>query len=295
MTGADRPRIFVLIPTIGRADCVRELVGWLAMQSRAPDGVIVVGVSESDIAGVAQGSTVPVEVALWEKGLTRQRNHALSLAAGRADIVLFIDDDFVPSRDYLAELEKAFADLPDVAGMTGRVIRDGVKGEPIPFEQACAIVDADISPKALLIEDKQGLYGCNMAFRISMIGGLSFDERLPLYGWQEDVDFAFQVSRRGRVVRINSLAGVHMGQRGARQPGMRLGYSQIANPVYLLRKRTIRPGLAYRIMWRNVATNLIKSFRPDRDVDRRGRALGNLLALRDIIIGRVDPERILEF
>lgn len=290
------PRIFVLIPTIGRAACVRDVVGLLDRQTRVPDGVIVVGVSEADVAGVSEATTLPIEVALWQKGLTRQRNRALVMAAaGGADIVLFIDDDFVMAPTYLAELEAAFAADTSIAGITGRVIRDGVKGLPIPFAEAVALGEQDRRPDAVRVEDKQGLYGCNMAFRCSVIAGLEFDEKLPLYGWQEDVDFANRVSKRGRVVRMNTMAGVHMGQRGGRQPGRRLGYSQIANPVYLLRKRTIRPGLAYRIIWRNIASNLIRSIVPDPDIDRRGRALGNLIALKDIVMGRDDPERILEF
>ena len=266
----DRSRIFVLIPTIGRAGCVANVVRWLERQTRRVDGIVVVGVSSSDIAGVGEGATIAVETALWDKGLTRQRNHGLDLVSGRADIVLFVDDDFVPSRTYIAELEKAFDRGADIAGITGRVIQDGVKGSAISFDEALTLVDADVVPPKLVVEDKQGLYGCNMAFRMASIEGLRFDERLPLYGWQEDVDFAFRVSRRGRVVRMNTMAGVHMGVKGARTSGKRLGYSQIANPMYLLRKQTIRRGLAYRIMWRNVATNLLRSFYPEHNVDRRG-------------------------
>jgi hypothetical protein len=38
----------------------------------------------------------------WPRGLCRQRNRALELLAGRCDVVIFFDDDFVPSPDYLA-------------------------------------------------------------------------------------------------------------------------------------------------------------------------------------------------
>ncbi len=293
-TVSPSPSIFILVASIGRADCLCKLMRWLASQTRPVDGIIVVGVSPDDVAGVAEASTLPVEVALWQKGLTRQRNHAIERAHGRADIILFLDDDFVPSRTYVAELEAAFAADRRIIGITGRVIKDGVRGEGIAFEDAVSIVERDTPPGEITIEDKQGLYGCNMAFRMNAIDGLRFDEWLPLYGWQEDVDFGFRVSARGRVVRMNTMSGVHMGAKGARTSGKRLGYSQVANPVYLLRKGTIRPRLAYRIMVRNMVTNMVNSIRPEPTIDRRGRALGNLLAIRDLCIGRIHPERVLD-
>jgi hypothetical protein len=124
---------------------------------------------------------------------------------------------------------------------------------------------------------------------------LRFDENLPLYGWQEDFDFSYQVGRSGRLVRDASLRGVHMGVKVGRSSGKRLGYSQIANPLYLLNKRTMPSKRALRLIRDNVAANIARSIRPEHHVDRRGRLLGNLLAIRDLVSSRLDPRRILEF
>ena len=67
---------------------------------------------------------------------------------------------------------------------------------------------------------------------------LTFDEQLPLYGWLEDVDFSRRVAGYGRVVKVSAARGVHLGVKAARQRGVQLGYSQVANPVYLMRKGT---------------------------------------------------------
>jgi hypothetical protein len=72
-----------------------------------------------------------------------------------------------------------------------------------------------------------------------------------------------------------------------------LGYSQIANPVHLVRKGTFTFRRALFQMARNVAMNLCFSFTPEPYVDRRGRLRGNLTALKDLVLGRVHPERIL--
>ena len=78
-----------------------------------------------------------------------------------------------------------------------------------------------------------------MSIRTSAIGALRFDERLPLYGWQEDIDFTSQLRASGRVVGLNTLNGVHLATKSGRISGMKFGYSQIANPVYLVRKGTM--------------------------------------------------------
>src|SRR5690606_28448217 len=109
------------------------------------------------------------------------------------------DDDFLPARDYLAVLEAAFTSNADWAALTGEVIRDGVCGQGIDFGEGVRLLDEDWSevPRVSRPVEVPATYGCNMAFRCSSIGDLRFDERLPLYAWQEDVDFSTQIARRG--------------------------------------------------------------------------------------------------
>jgi hypothetical protein len=133
-----------------------------------------------------------------------------------------------------------------------------------------------------------------MSVRSAAVGELRFDERLPLYGWQEDIDFTCQLRQRGRVVGMNTLQGVHLAAKQGRTSGVRFGYSQVANAVYLVRKGTVPRGFAYRLMVRNIAANVVKSVRPEPYVDRKGRLKGNLLAAYHVLKGRVDPEYILK-
>lgn len=282
-------RLFVVIATVGRAQLAGQVVALLTQQTRPPDAIVVVGVDEADVAGLAP----PVEVLRCEKGLPRQRNRALAHIGTRADLVVFFDDDFVPRPDYLAQVEALFARDPGLVGITGRLIADGIAGTGIPFEDALALVAADQPPPAEE-QPRRGLYGCNMAIRLSAARGIWFDENLPLYGWQEDIDFTYQVGQRGRMIRSSLPAGVHMGAKGGRTSGTRLGYSQVANPLYLLGKRTIPPRLAWRIMTRNIASNLVRSLRPEAHIDRAGRLRGNAIALGHLLTGRLHPTRILK-
>ena len=139
-----------------------------------------------------------------------------------------------------------------------------------------------------------GTYGCNMAFRVVAVRehAIRFDENLPYYSWQEDNDFSRRLGRHGAILRLGAARGVHLGHKGGKTSGVRLGYSQVANFVYLMRKGSVPGGVAVRHILRNLAANLLHAARPEPWVDRRGRLRGNILALADLLRGRCDPRRI---
>jgi hypothetical protein len=45
----------------------------------------------------------------------------------------------------------------------------------------------------------------------------------------------------------------------------------------------------------NIAANTVKSFAAEPWIDRRGRLIGNITGLWDIVRGRAHPARIMEF
>lgn len=288
-------RITVIVPTSGRPAVVSRLLSHLERQTRQPDLVIVSATSPRDIGTVRQAS-FPMSCVFGPPGLCAQRNRGLALCRAGTDIVVFFDDDFVPADTYLEVLASAFAEHPDYVVLTGHVLADGACGPGLSFEEAQALLDThgrtSVSPAR--IEDRPGAYGCNMAIRASAIGDLRFDERLPLYGWQEDTDFTRQLRARGRIVFAGNLRGVHLGTKGGRVSGVRLGYSQIVNPVYLIGKGTMTRGYGLRLICRNLAANIAKSIRPEPYIDRRGRLRGNLIGFAHVLTRRADPEYILK-
>jgi GT2 family glycosyltransferase len=293
--GTAELRIAVGIATVGRAPLLRAIVEELAQQTRMPDRIVICAPTQADVDGVPAGPTT--EIVIGARGLTRQRNVIL----GRVDdfdVVVFFDDDFVPAPTYMAAVERLFAAQSDVAMATGSVIADGIIGPGLSLDdvrrrlaQAGSVLDSDAS-----VEEVSNGYGCNMAVRLATARAAQcrFDERLPLYGWMEDVDFSRQLARHGRIVKAAAAQGFHLGVKRGRQSGVRLGYSQVANPIYLSRKGTCPWPRTLRLMSRNIAANLVRSLRPEPYIDRLGRVLGNLKALRDLATGRLDPQRILE-
>jgi GT2 family glycosyltransferase len=286
--------IVIGIPTVGRAAILRETLIALTRQTRQPNRTIICGTKPADAEGAAEiGNT---EIIFANPGLPKQRN-ALITAAPDADVMLFFDDDFLPDPNYLAVIEQIMERDPTVAVTTGRVLRDGIGGPGLDIAEAEAALRNDQAAGSDRITPTFSGYGCNMAVRLTMMRqhGLLFDERLPLYGWQEDVDLSRRLAAFGKVVKVDAAFGVHLGVKLGRNSGVRLGYSQVANPLYLAHKRAGYPlARALEHIGRNVAMNIAHSPRPEPYVDRRGRLRGNLLALRDLIGRRMSPERVLE-
>ena len=179
---------------------------------------------------------------------------------------------------------------------TGALIADGANGPGFTPAEARAMIATrriDAAPK---VEPVFCGYGCNMAVRWSAIcdDGLWFDENLPLYSWAEDVEYSRQVAPYGRIVKSSTLTGVHLATKRGRTSGLRFGYSQVANQVYLRRKGVITTKLALIYGGRNVLANLRGLIRSEAYIDRRGRLLGNLYGLFDLARGKSSPLRILD-
>lgn len=288
-------RLAVIIPTLGRNGQAARLIGYLGDQTRLPDEVILT-VPEETHVDIPVDLPFPVSLVSGPKGLAAQRNTALAPAMRRFDIITFFDDDFVPSGQYLEQVETAFTENADWAVVMGRVVKDGATNAGLGWEEAEAALRESGTERydGPPVVDHVGAYGCNMSFRSSLIGDLRFDERLVLYGWQEDIDFTSQMRSRGRVVCVTSIRGVHLGIKSGRVSGKQFGYSQVANAIYLVRKGTVPASFALPLMFRNIAANLARSLRPESYVDRRGRLMGNLLAIYHVATGRIEPEYILK-
>ena len=305
-------RAYVIMVTKGRPAEVAVLVDYLQRQTHPIHRTVLVGTSESDLGPLMDHPLTRsgrMVAAIAERpGLCRQRNHGLRLLLEGDDpapigpdaFVTFFDDDYRPADDWLALAASTFASMPEIVGLTGRVLADGISGPGLTEADAEAFL-AGTRPAqrhgygGQTVREVDSAYGCNMAFRLPVFGDLRFDEQLPLYGWQEDRDFTGQARRaHGPVIHAPACRGVHLGAKGGRAAGKRLGYSQIANPAYLVRKGTVGWRPAANMAVRNLIANHVRSLRPEPWVDRRGRAYGNWLAIADLLRGRVSPTRVLD-
>jgi glycosyltransferase involved in cell wall biosynthesis len=302
---------YLVIATRGRAAAVTELVDWLQRQTRQPGVTVVAGVEPADLEGLEHHLSLELGrlrlLTTRRAGLCTQRNAALDWIANMERecpsrdgyFVAFMDDDFRPADDWLARCHDAFVQQPRLAALTGRVLADGVHGQPLTSPLAREFIDGRLAPRPHWAGGSRSMelasmYGCNMAFRDLVVRNCRFDENLPLYGWQEDQDFTTQARKFGRTLYIPECRGVHLGIASGRVSGVRFGYSQIANPYYLMRKGTMRAGKGLRFVVRHLLANSTRSLRVHPRVDYNGRLRGNLMAIGDLLRGRCDPQRVLD-
>ncbi len=290
--------IAIGIATRGRPAILRETLADLAAQSYPAAGILVAYCEPSDIED-APALFPNIQFLQGASGSCAQRNHLLRAVGTLWDLVFFMDDDFYLHSDYLLQMEEVFRRFPEVQGATGKVLADGAVGPGLTVEHARDTIRAIATVPPVgerMPKSAWNTYGCNMIFRLSTVQQhhMRFDENLPAYAWYEDIDFSRSLLPYGALVEVQGAQGVHLGVKVGRTSGKRLGYSQIANPVYLARKGTFTWPAAIRSISRRLLSNLLHSIAPESYIDRRGRMEGNFLALREWAVGRLRPDRILQ-
>lgn len=234
------------------------------------------------------------------KGLCAQLNQALEHCADEG-IVLVCDDDVELAPTFLEILDQIFLINPDVVGAGGAILYDSaVTCRPISREEAIKLVaDSALRKNAKgrfeagAHGDADVLYGCNMVFRAAPLKRERFDDNLPLYSLYFEADICRRMAKHGRVVNCPEAKVVHLASVGKRMSGVKMGYSQIANPYYLWKmKRTVTTTELLRLIPQALLANAVKSLKTSDSVDRRGRLKGNLKAIKDLISGSSYPGRI---
>jgi GT2 family glycosyltransferase len=287
-------RTAVVIASANRPDLLAEILRSCARQ-QGTEFRTVVSVPDQGSLPADRSLLDGVHVVTGSRGLAAQRNAALRAITG-VDVVAFFDDDAVPRDDYVAQAIEFFERHPEVVGLTGRVLLDGkIRGE-VPRDVAeAALASSARQPTSQAWRPSRELYGCNFAFRLDRAPALRFDERLPLYSWLEDHDFARRLMRYGILANYAGCIIVHRAAAsGGRQAHLRLGYSQVMNSIYLAQKGSFPLWLSAQQIFRPVAKNVALSMIGPAKSWRRERLRGNVLAGRDAARGRIMPERIVD-
>jgi hypothetical protein len=284
-------RVAVVLASAGRPHLLGQALRWCNAQVDQPfTGVVSVpdAASLPDDPAALQGWTVVTGT----RGLAAQRNAGMD-AVPDVDLVAFFDDDAVVRDDYLAAAVDFLSQHPEVVGLTGRVLADGAVTGEIDEAEAEKLVEASLhEPAPQRWTRTRELYGCNFVVRTSPASRLRFDSRLPLYSWLEDHDYARRLMRRGLLAHVDDCVIVHRAAAsGGRQSHTRLGYSQVMNPVYLMAKGSFPLWLtAHEIVFRGAKNVVLSTLGPSSEW-RRQRLYGNLLAVADVVRGRITPER----
>ena len=199
------PAVSVVIPTYMRAASLDRLLSMLESVDRPLGGfeVIVVDDGSSDrTAEVVSGAAISVRYVHQENsGPATARNRGWQLAS--APIVVFTDDDCVPSSSWLVDMAAALDANPEFAAVGGaiRPLADGFRAR---FVQAERLVDHGADERGV-----RYLVTANAAVRtvaLSAVGG--FDERFPGAAG-EDTDLGFRLRAAGYRLGVTGSGLVH--------------------------------------------------------------------------------------
>jgi hypothetical protein len=230
----------------------------LARQTRLPDEVVVT-LRDTDLASRPvldefQGR-LPLRLALVEEpGPRPAYNRGVREATG--DIVCITDDDTEPFPDWVARIERRFAEDPSLGGVGGRdhVHVDGVPQATHPVRRVGIVqwfgrTIGNHSQDAAGARAVDCLKGCNMAFRTQV--GVRFDERMRGDAYHMEVGVCLAVKRAGYGILFDPEIQVNHFL-GPRPPGVdRLGLApeRLANSGF----NHVLAVMPYFPVWRRLA------------------------------------------
>jgi GT2 family glycosyltransferase len=194
-------KLSIVIATHRRPESLTRLIASLAPQIRAAEHEIFIAENgtpeplQMDFGALAPGIDV-IHEHDPRAGKCRVQNRVIAKARGA--IVACLDDDLAVAPDYVAAVEKFFADYAEFAAMKGRIL---------PAEDPAAKVGAMAPYLDLPIADHgeatievRGVLGANMAFRADALRAVGpFDERLGpgACGHEEETEMSRRLARAG--------------------------------------------------------------------------------------------------
>ncbi len=207
-------RLSVIIPTHNRAATLARVLAAYREQSEAPDEILVVDDGSSD----ATAAEVAAQAPDWggerlrylrqpRRGPAAARNLGLRAASG--ELVLFNDDDVIPTPALAAEHRAYHRRYPEAAAAALGKVEWHPEMRATPFmrwlgERGPMFGFGHFQPGARL--DFISFYTCNLSLkREFLLAHGWFDERFPAAAF-EDTELSWRLHRSGLVLRYHPAA-----------------------------------------------------------------------------------------
>ena len=202
---ANLPFCSVIVPTYQREQVLCDTIAYLLDLSYPHYELIVVDQTplhepqtEQFLQQVAQRIRY---IQIEQVGMCHARN--VGIEAAKGDIILFCDDDIIPTPDLLTNHARHYRD-PAVGGVTGPC---GLQTDG-PFY---LVRGGELSryPLPTTLVKTEGTPGCNMSFRkqiLVRIGG--FDEGFIIRAHKEDIDLSMRVRAMGYCILFDPQAKI---------------------------------------------------------------------------------------
>lgn len=217
--------VSVIVPTLNRRDDMATFCRSLAAQTERPAELVVVDAGDAtDLEAFLHAELDPLGVQVVyirsaRKGTSLQRN--LGIDAARGDVLFFFDDDCILPPDYIASTLRTFAERPltpsgqpvgcvmgcflhppPTAGWTPRLyaafgLTHYAEGDDAHLYKSGG-VRWSARPSAVI--EVPVAYGGATAFLRAALEDERFDQYMPGYCLNEDVELSFRVARKWAIL-----------------------------------------------------------------------------------------------
>ena len=253
-----RTTISLIIPTKNRRAVLLETVDAILKQTRYPDELIIVDQSATGCSSLEVRQALDSQprirlIYIWDRkitGLPMARN--VGFAGSTGDLVCYLDDDITPAPDYLAQVERGFADFPAWSGLCGRFTDDQPGSAGRRLMRAVCRRGLFRDDRAALAVTKRPvdirlMCGGAACFRREVLREFRFDENLTGYALGEDFDFCIRAGRRFRFGGLPAVRWHHRRSAIGRPDPREMRSMARASAAYLRRahRRHVGDDLAY--------------------------------------------------
>ena len=264
---SDIPAISVIIPTLNRAEALRQVLDYFLVRESFRDFELILIDQSAEYNAepeqLAAGTGIPLRYVHADfQQTTRARNLGVSLA--RAELIVFSEDDVEPWPGLLQTYWQFFQN-PDHLAATGPVL---LPGQELRHESNLNRRELHlIKSRRLMSFDLDFSFSCqygaggNSAYRkwvIDKAGG--FDQAFVGNAWGEEYEFGHRVRLRAGEVHYLPSAGVihHAVAAGGSRTAPRVAYIRdfVSNSIYASERSGYRWHQYPKLLW-NILRRLV--------------------------------------
>jgi glycosyltransferase involved in cell wall biosynthesis len=289
-----RLRVTCIIPTVGRRDELRKMLESLAVQSRLPDEVIVVGDDIGDL--LSEFRTLRARFIHQPRASAAENRNAGAAASDpTTDLLAFLDDDIVLEPEAFTAMLRFWESGPaDLGGASFNWVNHPAM--PVPRLKRMALTRMlglySGHKGAVARSGFQTTYGYVKAdvlgswlpsgavvYRKRAFTEYGFDNWFEGYSYLEDLDLSYRISRRYKLAMVSDARINHYPSGTGRLDNYQFGKKEILNRLWFVRKHAeLSLGRCYLGLVLRTFLNLW-SMVGERDWHRLERVAGNLVGL----------------
>ncbi|WP_421902102.1 glycosyltransferase family 2 protein [Maridesulfovibrio sp.] len=305
----------LIIPTYNREYDLSNCLHSVLAQTRLPDQLIIV--DDGRLMAVPlwkelQQAGISCHYVRKDKpGLTESRNLGVSLA--KNEILFFLDDDVILEPNYLAEIMRVYEGDPErTVGGVGGAITNKPKLTllhkmrriwNIPFF-VCGIHEGRVLPSGFgtdfgttpfpltKLSEVDFLDGGVSSFRRDVFDQFVFTDAYRRYGFGEDKDFSYRISRNYRLLYTPKAQLVHL-ESSTMRPDMRTWGRKFIIGRWLFFRDYLQKGKMSRMYYCWAVFGYLLDRVIIAGIKRSGnewqRVLGILDAVKILLSGRLEP------